>query len=89
MTHLNATSALAEATPVACRKLLAHGVTHTVLVENKSGEWLLLHAENAEHAKTLAQAWVNHIGARGCTCRPIKPNGLGKVFYRLWQSEEE
>ena len=46
MFHSSLTSALTEATPLACQALLSQGVKFVVAVENGKGEWLLLHADD-------------------------------------------
>jgi hypothetical protein len=60
-------AAFSEATPAACKALIAQGIKFVVAVENQRGEWFLLHAEDQNHAGTLARNWVDTLGARGAS----------------------
>jgi hypothetical protein len=69
------TEAFAQATPTACQGLIAQGITFTVAVENQRGEWFLLHADDEQHARTLAQNWVDTLGARGASSWALTAKG--------------
>lgn len=46
----------------------ARGAYFVVEVEADDGSWCELDADNSEHAKALADNWVEKLGARGCSC---------------------
>jgi hypothetical protein len=71
----NIHAAFAYATPAACQGLIAEGITFTVAVENQAGEWFLLHADDEAHARTLAQTWVDTLGARGASTWALTAKG--------------
>lgn len=86
MPHSSLTSALTEATPLACQALLAQGVKFVVAVENQRGEWFLLHADDQGHAGALARNWVEAMGARGASCRRIFADGVApKPFFTIYE----
>jgi|JI10StandDraft_1071094.scaffolds.fasta_scaffold3624632_2 hypothetical protein len=86
MFHSSLTSAITEATPLACRALLSQGVKFVVAVENAKGEWFLLHADDQGHAGTLARDWVENMGARGASCRRIFADGIApKPFLTVYE----
>lgn len=87
MFHVSLTSALIEATPLACKALLAQGVRFAVAVENQRGEWFLLHATDQLHASDLARNWVGVMGARGASCRRIFEYGISdKPFLTVYEN---
>ncbi len=89
MFHSSLTSALTEATPLACQALLSQGVKFVVAVENAKGEWFLLHADDQGHAGTLARNWVENMGARGASCRRIFADGIApKPFLTVFEQPE-
>lgn len=75
MFHVSLNAAMADATPAACRALIAQGINFTVAVENQRGEWFLLHAEDMAHAINLAHNWVDVIGARGASIWRLHEDG--------------
>ncbi|MEY4942614.1 MAG: hypothetical protein RL254_795 [Planctomycetota bacterium] len=86
MFHSSLTSALTEATPLACQSLLAEGIKFVVAVENAKGEWFLLHADDQGHAGNLAKIWVETMGARGASCRRIFSVGVApKPFFTIYE----
>lgn len=86
MFHASLSSALTEATPLACQALLAQGIRFAVAVENNKGEWFLLHADDQFHAADLAHHWVHTMGARGASCRRIFSHGVAdKPFHTVFE----
>ena len=57
-----------------------------VHVEADDGSWLELDVESVEHAKTLANNWVETQNARGASCRMLRANGAVtlKAFYLVF-----
>jgi len=87
MFHSSLTSALIEATPLACKALLAQSIRFAVAVENSKGEWFLLHANDQLHAVDLARNWVDTMGARGASCRRIFEYGVSdKPFHTVYEN---
>jgi hypothetical protein len=83
----NIHAAFAYATPAACQSLIAQGIACTVAVENQRGEWFLLHADDEQHARTLAQAWVETLDARGASCWSLTANGPArKPFFTFFET---
>lgn len=82
-------AALADATPAACSALIAQGIKFCVAVENQRGEWFLLHADDQGHAGSLANHWVEAMGARGASARRIFPEGIAaKPFLTVFEQPE-
>jgi hypothetical protein len=50
------------------RARLLRGVHFVVETETDDGSWCELDAEDSDHAKRLADNWVDVLGARGCSC---------------------
>jgi len=75
MFSLSLSQAFKAATPAVCQSLIAQGINFTVAVENASGEWFLLHADDQAHAATLACHWVDTMGARGASCWRLLTDG--------------
>ncbi len=89
MAHFSLSAALAEATPAACRSLIASGVNFTVAVETDVGEWVLLHADDVAHANTLAHAWVDLHGARGASIWRLFNDGPAPKHCGLMQPQSK
>jgi predicted component of type VI protein secretion system len=82
--------AFASATPEACKSLIAQGFPFAVAVENQRGEWFILNAEDQGHAGTLAQHWVETMGARGASCWRLFDHGLApKPFHTVFEQLDE
>jgi hypothetical protein len=75
MAHVSLNAAMLEATPAACRALIAQGINFTVAVENQRGKWFLLHAEDIAHAINLAHNWVDVLNARGASIWRLNEDG--------------
>lgn len=89
MAHISLNAAMAEATPQACRALIAQGINFIVAVETAAGEWVLLHADSVAHANTLAHAWVDHHNARGASIWRLHDDGPAKRHCGLVQPDWE
>lgn len=64
---------------------IARRARFVVEVEADDGSWCELDADSKEHAKVLADTWVEKLGARGCSCwlvNPITGRLHGKSFYK-------
>jgi len=89
MPHFSLSEAFSEATPAACKALLAQGIRFATAVETARGEWFLLHADDQGHAGTLAQSWVDTMGARGASCWRIFEYGMGShPFFTIFAQPE-
>lgn len=75
MTHLTLKSAMAEATPEACRSLIAEGINFAVAVETADGRWILLHAPDIGHANGLCHTWIDYHQARGASVWRLYADG--------------
>lgn len=77
--------------PEHCAGRVARGVKIVVATEASDGSWCEFDAEGEEHARVLAQNAVEKLGARGCSCWHIEPDGSyerGPAFYHyFWQPE--
>jgi hypothetical protein len=89
MAHFSLNAAMAEATPAACRALIAQGINFVVAVETAAGEWFLAHAEDVAHANTLAHAWVELHNARGASIWRLHDDGPAKRHCGLIQPDWE
>lgn len=49
----------------------ARGVSYVVHVEVDDGSWCELDASGSQHARTLADNWVDKMNARGASCRTV------------------
>lgn len=87
MPHLTLRDALREATPAACRSLLAKGIRFAVAVETAAGEWVLLHADSEQHATELACVWIDYFGSRGASIWPLHENGIAQKHIGLIQPD--
>ena len=67
MPNLSISAALEEAGPGARKAVMAKGVRCIVYIEKANGEWVLDHAESYEQASNIARAWIDDMGARGCS----------------------
>lgn len=76
MIHLTLKSAMADATPEACRSLLAEGINFIVAVEADDGRWFLLHATDIGRAVGLCYAWVDYHHARGASVWRLYRDGI-------------
>jgi hypothetical protein len=89
MPHFSLAEAFTEATPIACKALIAQGIRFVTAVETERGEWLLLHADDQGHAGALAHSWVDDMGARGASCWRIFEHGLAsKPFATVYAQPE-
>lgn len=87
MPHMTLTSAMREATPEACQKLLAEGINFAVAIERANGEWMLAHAENIANAHDIANAYVSWMDARGASIWRIYDDGLADRHCGLMQPD--
>ena len=78
MAHMTLTSAMREATPEACRKLVAQGINFAVAIEQGNAEWVLAHAESIANAHDIANAYVSWMDARGCSIWRMHEDGLAE-----------
>jgi len=89
MPHVSLSDAFSEATPAACKALLAKGIRFVTAVETRSGEWFLLHAYDQDHAGVLARNWVDTMSARGASCWRIFEYGLSShSFFTIFAQPE-
>lgn len=84
MTKFTAQSASEFRTVKANHGRFARECGYVVLVEADDGSWCELDADHRQHARTLADNWVEKMNARGCSCWMVnQKNGklMNKSFY--------